>query len=210
MTSGRSGEHRDNGRIRPVITPSDFVRLLLDPVRLAVAGDAVGGATPLPELAARLEVDERLVAEARGKLMAAGLIEGDRLNPDLLRLIAQELPTSPPAADTVVEGPWSAGEADVLRRFFSGGRLESIPANLTKRRVVLERLAQDFEPGLRYEEADVNFRLQLFYPDYAALRRYLVDEGMMSRAEGVYWRTGGRYLDGTLVDKDIDTGDDGA
>jgi len=37
--------------------------------------------------------------------------------------------------------------------------------------------------------------LQLFYADYAALRRYLVDEGMMSRAEGVYWRTGGRYAD---------------
>jgi len=42
-------------------------------------------------------------------------------------------------------------------------------------------------------EADVNFRLQLFHADYAALRRYLVDEGMLSRAEGVYWRTGGRY-----------------
>ena len=38
-----------------MITPSDFVRLLLDPVRLAVAGDAVGGASPLPELAARLD-----------------------------------------------------------------------------------------------------------------------------------------------------------
>lgn len=193
-----------------MITPSDFVRLLLDPVRLAVAGDAVNGASSLSDLAARLDVDERIVAEARGKLMAAGLIEGDRVNPDLLRLIARELPTSPPAADTVIEGPWSAEEADVLRRFFSGGRLESIPANLTKRRVVLERLAQEFEPGLRYEEADVNFRLQLFYADYAALRRYLVDEGMMSRAEGVYWRTGGRYLDGTVIEQDSDIGDNDA
>jgi hypothetical protein len=32
----------------------------------------------------------------------------------------------------------------------------------------------------------------LFYPDHTTLRRYLVDEGLLTRAEGVYWRTGGR------------------
>ena len=176
-----------------MMTPSDFVRLLLDPIRLAVAGDAVGGSSEVAELAARLGVDERAVAEARGKLIAAGLIEGATISRDALRSIAQALPSDPPAGDIVIDGPWSAEEVQILGRFFSGGRLQSIPTNLTKRRVVLERLAQEFEPGLRYEEADVNFRLQLFYPDYAALRRYLVDEGMMSRAEGVYWRTGGRY-----------------
>ena len=41
--------------------------------------------------------------------------------------------------------------------------------------------------------------------DYAALRRYLVDEGMLSRADGVYWRTGGRYEDDVAI-----AGDDGA
>ena len=29
------------------------------------------------------------------------------------------------------------------------------------------------------------------YPDYASLRRYLVDEGLLSRERGLYWRTGG-------------------
>ncbi len=177
------------------MTPSDFVRLLLDPIRLAVAGDAVAGSSDIAALAARLGVDERAVAEARGKLAAAGLMDGDMLDRDALRAVAQALPTDPPASESVVDGPWSAEEVDVLGRFFSGGRLQSIPANLTKRRVILERLAQEFEPGLRYDEADVNFRLQLFYHDYASLRRYLVDEGMMDRADGVYWRTGGRYED---------------
>ncbi|MCP3975785.1 MAG: DUF2087 domain-containing protein [bacterium] len=111
----------------------------------------------------------------------------------MLRSIAQSLPTDPPPTAEVVAGPWSAAELDILGRFFSGGRLQSIPTNLSKRRVILERLSQEFEPGLRYEEADVNFRLQLFYHDYAALRRYMVDEDLMSRAEGVYWRTGGRF-----------------
>ena len=177
------------------MTPSEFVRLLLDPVRLAVAGDAVAGGSDVAALAARLGVDERTVATARGKLAAAGLLDGENINREALRAVAQSLPTDPPAAPAVVEGPWTAEEVEILGRFFSGGRLQSVPTNLTKRRVVLERLAQEFEPGLRYEEADVNFRLQLFYHDYAALRRYMVDEGIMDRAEGVYWRTGGRYDD---------------
>ncbi len=177
------------------MTPSEYLRLLLDPIRLAVAGDVAAGGSDPGELAGRLGVDPRTVAEARGKLLASGLITEKGLNPVLMQEVARSLPTMPPADDSVVEGPWTAEEAETLRRFFSGDRLTSIPTNLSKRRIVLERLAQEFEPGLRYEQADVNFRLQLFHADYAALRRYLVDEGLMSRAEGVYWRTGGRHLD---------------
>jgi RimJ/RimL family protein N-acetyltransferase len=35
--------------------------------------------------------------------------------------------------------------------------------------------------------------IQLVYPDHALVRRGLIDEGFMDRADGVYWRTGGRY-----------------
>jgi hypothetical protein len=57
----------------------------------------------------------------------------------------------------------------------------------------LERLAQEFEPGVRFTGKELNGRLEVFHPDYAALRRYLVDEGIRSRADGVYGRTGGRF-----------------
>ena len=103
------------------------------------------------------------------------------------------MPDVESVAATVVEGPWSAEERQVLARFFEGSRLVEIPAVHGKRRVILERLAQEFEPGVRYDEREVNGRLQVFHPDYAALRRYLVDEGFMARAQGSYWRTGGRF-----------------
>ena len=80
----------------------------------------------------------------------------------------------------------------MLGRFFEGSRLTQIPTQVGKRRIVLERLAQDFDPGVRYPERQVNMMLQLVHADYAALRRYLVDEGFLTRADGVYWRTGGR------------------
>ena len=33
--------------------------------------------------------------------------------------------------------------------------------------------------------------LRAFFADYAALRRYLVDEGFLARDAGEYWRAGG-------------------
>jgi hypothetical protein len=62
----------------------------------------------------------------------------------------------------------------------------------TKRRIVLERIALEFEPGRRYDEAEVNVIVGAFFNDHAALRRYLVDEGFLDRDHGVYWRSGGR------------------
>ena len=154
-------------------------------------------------LAGRLGITRRDVAGALGKLRRSGIIGDDgRLDRTVLRRVARTLPQAPPPDPTIIEGPWSADEAEVLRRFFIGGRLSAIPANRTKRLVVLERLAQEFEPGLRYAEVDVNFRLQMFHRDYAALRRCLVDETLLTRADGVYWRSGGRYdMDG--ADSDV-------
>ncbi len=62
----------------------------------------------------------------------------------------------------------------------------------SKRRIVLQRVALEFEPGRRYDEREVNVIVGAFFNDHAALRRYLVDEGFLDRDHGVYWRTGGR------------------
>jgi hypothetical protein len=74
---------------------------------------------------------------------------------------------------------------------FPDGRLVSIPAVRSKRRIVLEHIVLTFEPGIRYPEREVNAVLRAWHPDHAALRRYLVDEGLLTREDGVYWRSGG-------------------
>ena len=88
----------------------------------------------------------------------------------------------------------------MLRRFISRGRLLAMPAARGKRLVVLDHLAGLFEPGRRYPEPEVNELLGRYHPDYAMLRRYLVDDGFLDRADEpgpgtrsvkVYWRTGG-------------------
>jgi hypothetical protein len=80
----------------------------------------------------------------------------------------------------------------ILANFLdSEGRLHTIPSKHSKRLIVLDHLAQRFEPGRTYPEAEVNEVLSEFHPDYAALRRYLVENLFLTREDGVYWRSGG-------------------
>jgi hypothetical protein len=78
-----------------------------------------------------------------------------------------------------------------LRPFVQTGRIIAMPARPAGRRLLLDCVAQAFEPGLRYPEAVVDDVLRLLCEDHAVLRRYLVDEGFLSRQTGVYWRSGG-------------------
>lgn len=82
---------------------------------------------------------------------------------------------------------------DVIGQWFVDGRLVSIPRRRGKRLPVLDRLAQEFDPGVKYSEREVNDALREFHPDVAALRRYLVEEGFMDRIPNgaEYWRSGG-------------------
>jgi hypothetical protein len=41
---------------------------------------------------------------------------------------------------------------------------------------------------VRYPEAEMNARLKQYHADHAALRRYLVENGLMQRENGFYWR----------------------
>jgi hypothetical protein len=81
-----------------------------------------------------------------------------------------------------------------LQAFLGQGKIETIPARQSRRRLLLDSIAQAFEPGVSYSERRVSLFLAAVHDDYAALRRYLVDEEFLSRAEGQYWRSGGTVL----------------
>ncbi|ALG13093.1 DUF2087 domain-containing protein [Kibdelosporangium phytohabitans] len=83
----------------------------------------------------------------------------------------------------------------VLRTFIQDGRLVRFPAKRGRRRILLEHIAACFEPGRRFPEKEVDVVLRAWChggeTDYVTLRRYLVDEDLLSREHGQYWRTGG-------------------
>ena len=176
------------------VSPLDFLRAVLDPVRLSIVAAAAKGPVSIQAIAKDLDRDPKVVAKAIGDLRSLHILDKEgALDRDMLAQLGRSLPREYPDRGQPVEGPWTEEEATLLGRFFAGGRLIEIPTSAAKRRLVLEKIALEFEPGERYAERDVNFRIQLMHPDYAALRRYMVEEGLMDRADGAYWRTGGRY-----------------
>ena len=176
--------------------PDDILRALADPERLTIAGLLARGDRTADELADELGISPKRVRTHVGKLTAAGIARiGEdrrtyRLDPGTLRRAAELL--GPPREAGLALGAATDDEELVLRTFFRNGRLTEIPMKQTKRRIVLERIALEFEPGRRYDEKEVNVIVGAFFNDHAAIRRYLIDEGFLDRDHGVYWRSGGR------------------
>ncbi|MBP2323683.1 hypothetical protein JOF56_004068 [Kibdelosporangium banguiense] len=92
-----------------------------------------------------------------------------------------------PMPDTQVE--------KVFRTFIQDGHLTRFPAKRARRRILLEHIASSFEPGRRFPEKEVDVVLRAWCAgsetDHVTLRRYLIDEELLSRSDGEYWRTGG-------------------
>jgi hypothetical protein len=169
-----------------------LVGLLAEPVRLRVVGALALGARTPSDVARATGLDLRQVAAACRRLESGGLVstvDGE------LRLLEErfgeaaraETPTRKPEEEWATDPATAA----VLRNFVRDGRLTQIPVARGKRRTVLEHVAMTFEPGIRYPEAQVNEILQAWHPDYASLRRHLVDEQLLARDAGEYWRIGG-------------------
>ena len=120
------------------------------------------------------------------RLVQANLVEqrdGLRVSTATLQAAARERPPRERgAADATVD------EQRVLRNFVVDGRLVRLPARYEQKRVVLGYVARRFEKGREYAERDVNALLSELHDDTAALRRYLVDEGLLERSGGVYRR----------------------
>lgn len=177
--------------------PLDLLRLLLDPKRLAVIGAVARAPTTAEQLAAATDCSVEEILRTLAPLVQHDLVRrepgGYALVVPAWRDLARELPQSSPASPRVGFG-MTAEETLVLNRFFRGDRLVELPSQRAKRLIVLERLALEFDPGRRYDEAEVNAMLRRFHDDHATLRRQLVDEGFLDRAGGEYWRRGGRVV----------------
>ncbi|QHW35224.1 metalloregulator ArsR/SmtB family transcription factor [Paenibacillus rhizovicinus] len=77
----------------------------------------------------------------------------------------------------------------VLRNFFtSDGKLKHIPAQLKKKRIVLESLAEKLEEGRSYTEKELNAFIKAYHPDFATIRREFIMHAYLYRETEVYER----------------------
>jgi hypothetical protein len=166
--------------------------LLADEDRLRAFSAVALGARSVFDIADHTGMDPRTVVKALQRLEAGGVVSSSGPEWDLRRdVIAAEARRTAKTYEAYDEDGLPPRQAAVLRAFLRDGRLTSIPSVRSKRLVVLDHIARTFDVGTRYPERDVDALLRAFHDDYAALRRYLVDEAFLSREAGTYWRTGG-------------------
>ena len=160
--------------------------LLGDDERLRVVAAIALGARTVDDVANSGDLKPQEVRRALPRLMSAGVVEdqdGLRVDVAAFREAARDRP--PRERDLPNATP---EQAQVLRNFVEEGRLRAVPVRAAQRRVVLEYLAERFDDGVEYPEAQVNELLSRFHDDYASLRRFLVDEGLLTRQAGRYRR----------------------
>jgi hypothetical protein len=172
----------------------NFMKTLADAERLKIAGLISVEALSPDQVAERLGMKPAEVQQHLEQLTAAGLAHTEeslyRLDSQSLEKLTHQLlaKSRPPAPE--YEG--DEYEVKTLRAYLSpDGSLKAIPTQQKKLMVILNHLVKNFEPGVKYPENQVNQILRRFNEDTAALRRYMVDNKLLSREKGIYWRTEG-------------------
>ena len=165
-------------------TATAVFKALGDESRLAILRILLEGESYVELMASRLGLTSATVSFHLKKLEAAGLVSCRRtqfyriysanrefFTQSLESLIGR---TPEPDDDTKYR------EA-VLARFFENGRLITLPAQRKKREVVLRYLAEPFEAGREYPEAEVDGAIRRFCEDYCTVRREMIVFGILER-----------------------------
>ena len=170
------------------MSAAEVLAALSDPARLAMLGRiAAAGAAGCDLDAAAAGAPPRDARRQIARLTAAGLVASDGA-----RLVAR-IDAIRAALEEVAPAGDEGGAADArVRALFRRGRIVAIPRTPELRLSLLRHLAGRFERGRTYREPEVNAVLHEAHDDHVALRRYLVDEGLLVRSDdGATYRRAG-------------------
>jgi len=171
-----------------------FVKAMASAERLRIVGVLARGRAAQSEIAEQLGMPVRDVFNHLAFLAEVGVIHETDGVYDLDEKAIESF------ARGQFEGKRPSYEADeeksedvrkVLKSFLNAdGSLKQIPPQGNKLLIILSFLVDAFAFDTNYTEKEVNTILRRFHVDTAALRRYLVDNGLMAReSDGTrYWR----------------------
>ncbi|MFF4880167.1 DUF2087 domain-containing protein [Micromonospora sp. NPDC000668] len=170
------------------MTANALAGTLADDGRRRVFAAIVLGAAGAAQIAERTDLPARAVHTAIRRLTDAGLVTG----PDGA-LAADEVSLRAAARERLPADDAGPTDDPVLRTFLRGDVLVGLPAQRGRRRVLLAHIAErSFESGTPYPERVVDEALKPWCAaggsDHATLRRYLIDEQLLTREHGIYQR----------------------
>lgn len=175
----------------------EFFKCLADANRLKLIGLLANKAQSVEQLASILNLSASTVSHHLSYLAHTGLVAARAegyysmyfLQTDALENMARRLldkKTLPALAEDL---DLDAYDRKVIKDFSKpNGMLKTFPAQKKKMDAILRFVVKDFEPNVRYSEKQVNEILSKYHDDYATIRRGLIDEHLMARQNGEYWR----------------------
>jgi biotin operon repressor len=170
-------------------------KALADESRIRIIALIADRGLSVEEIATAIGLAPATVSHHLGRLRQAGLVDATheqyytiyRFRQQPLLDALQALATQPAGPAAVAED-LARYDQKVLGDFLVDGKLKTIPAQRKKRDVILRYLVQQFEPGRRYSEKEVNQLLVTYHDDVATLRRELIMARLLERQSGIYWR----------------------
>ena len=176
-----------------------FFKALSDANRLKIVALLAREPLSVEQLAGMLGLSSSTVSHHLARLAEAGLVSARaegyysmyRLELDALNAMSQRLLSQEMLPAVAADVDMDAYDRKVLNTYLSpDGRLLALPTQHKKYKVILRHIVQQFEPGRRYAEKEVNEILLRFNEDSASLRRDLVGFHFMERegGGGAYWR----------------------
>jgi len=171
-----------------------FVKAMASAERLRIIGVLVRGRATQSEIAEQLHVSVRDIFDHLAFLSEVGVIhETDGvydLDEKAIEALARgQFEGKRPSYEVTEDKPEDARK--VLKNYLNpDGTLKQIPPAKNRLLIVLNFIVDAFAFDTNYTEKEVNTILRRFHLDTAALRRYLVDNGLMAReGDGSrYWR----------------------
>ena len=173
-----------------------FCKAMADESRLKIVGLLSATEHSVQDLAHLLNLKEPTVSHHLAvlkeldlvQLRADGNIHWYRLSHEVLRKISRNVFSTENIARMAISAEADGWERKVLDNFVRGECLTEIPVSRKKRWVILKWLANRFELGATYSEADVNAILKHHHEDCATIRREMIGYRMLSRDKGIYRR----------------------
>ncbi|MGA7668962.1 MAG: DUF2087 domain-containing protein [Nitrolancea sp.] len=172
-----------------------LAQAMSDPVRIRIAAVLIDKELTIEQIASELGLRPAEIARHLKMLSSTGIVTETpdqnlahyRVDLDALNRISRAAFASPRPSSPEMDGDeW---EHKVLRDFIKDDRITSIPASHKKKLVILRWLMTRIPPDGRFSEREISALLKHYHPDFATLRRELVDNGFMTREQGVYWRS---------------------
>lgn len=147
-------------------------------------------------LAERLGLSTSTTSFHLKKLMDANIVSSRKeqyytiysLNERVFTLSLGELVQDTRSEDEVLDQREDEYRAQVIASFFKYNKLQSLPVQKMKRRIVLEKIVESFEMDRTYTEREVNLIIADFHDDFCTIRRDLVGFNLMERKSGIYKR----------------------